>query len=256
MHKRTVAIVQARMGSLRLPGKTLAPIGEKPLLEHVFDRIAACRLIDEMILATSTDAPDCELTQLAARKGIAAFAGSADDVLDRFYWAAHSSHTEIIVRVTADDPFKDPEVVDHVIHTFLSRQPLDYCSNTLEPSYPEGLDVEVFSFAALERAWHEAVLTSDREHVTPYIWRHPAHFRLASVKLGHDLSHLRWTIDYEEDLQFTREVYARLYRGQIFGMEEVLALLEREPALSGINSAFERNAGYRLSLESDLKACH
>ncbi len=245
---RTVAIVQARMGSARLPRKTTAPICGKPLLEHVFDRIQACRLIHEVTLATGDDPADRELIHLAARNGIASYAGSGTDVLDRFYQAACRFDAEIIVRVTADDPFKDPQVIDQVIQTFLSREPLDYCSNTIDPTYPEGLDIEVFSFRALAQAWSEAVLASDREHVTPYIWRHPEMFQLAQVKLDRDLSHLRWTIDYEEDLQFTREVYARLYRGQIFGMEEILTLLEKEPWLSGINAGFERNAGYQLSL--------
>ncbi|HUS06523.1 MAG TPA: glycosyltransferase family protein [Bryobacteraceae bacterium] len=250
---RTVAIVQARLNSTRLPRKTIVPICGKPLLEHVFERIRACRLIHEVTLATTNDRSDRQLIHLASRNGIAAYAGSGDDVLDRFYQAARRFHAETIVRVTADDPFKDPEIVDEVIGTFLGRGPLDYCSNTIEPSYPEGLDIEVFSFHALERAWREATLASDREHVTPYIWRHPEMFRLASVKLGRNLSHLRWTLDYEEDLKFTQEVYARLYRGQIFGMEAILALIENEPWLSGINAGFLRNAGYHLSLECEAK---
>jgi spore coat polysaccharide biosynthesis protein SpsF (cytidylyltransferase family) len=252
MTPRTVAIVQARLGSTRLPRKTLAPIGGKPLLEHVFDRAAACIRIHEVTLATTSDPVDLELIGLAARKGIASYAGSSGDVLDRFYQAARRFEATVIVRVTADDPFKDPDVIDRVIETFLSR-PLDYCSNTIEPTYPEGLDIEVFSFDALERAWQEAVLASDREHVTPFMWRQPELFRCANVTLGRDLSNLRWTLDYEEDLRFAREVYARFYRGQVFGMEEMLDLLEREPWLSGINSGFTRNAGYQLSLQCDSR---
>lgn len=250
---RIVAIVQARLHSTRLPGKALAPICGLPLLEHVFDRVAASRLIDEVTLATSSDRADRKLLHLAAYNGIAAYAGSGDDVLDRFYQAARRFEADIIVRVTADDPFKDPDIIDQVIETFLNHQPLDYCSNTIEPTYPEGLDIEVFSFHALERAWREAVLASDREHVTPYIWRQPEMFRLACLKLGRDLSNLRWTLDYEEDLKFTREVYARLYCGQVFGMEEILALLKREPWLSGINAGFLRNAGYHLSSKCEAR---
>jgi spore coat polysaccharide biosynthesis protein SpsF len=251
---RIVAIVQARVDSARLPRKTIAPICAKPLIEHVFDRVRACRLIDEVTLATTTDPADHRLIHLASRNGVAAYAGSGNDVLDRFYQAARRFDADIIVRVTADDPFKDPQVVDQVIETFLGRQPLDYCSNTIEPTYPEGLDIEVFSFDALARAWRGAVLASDREHVTPYIWRQPDIFRCANVKLGRDLSHLRWTLDYEEDLKFTREVYARLYRrGQIFGMDEILALIENEPWLSGINAGFQRNAGYQLSLACEAR---
>lgn len=250
---RIVAIVQARLNSTRLPQKATASICGKPLLEHVFDRVRGSRLIHEVTLATTTDPVDRQLIHLASGNGIASYAGSGGDVLDRFYQAARRFDAGIIVRVTADDPFKDPEVVDHVIETFLSCQPLDYCSNTLEPTYPEGLDIEVISFQALERAWREAVLPSDREHVTPYIWRQPDMFRCASVKFGRDLSALRWTLDYEEDLKFAREVYARLYRGQIFRMEEILALLEDEPWLARINAGYVRNAGYQLSLKCDSR---
>jgi spore coat polysaccharide biosynthesis protein SpsF len=250
---RIVAIVQARLDSTRLPRKATASICGKPLLEHVSDRVRGSRLIHEVALATTTDPADRQLIHLASENHIVSYAGSRTDVLDRFYQAARRFDADIIVRVTADDPFKDPEVTDRVIETFLSRQPLDYCGNTVEPTYPEGLDIEVFSFQALNRAWREAIRASDREHVTPYIWRQPDLFRCASVKLGRDLSRLRWTLDYEEDLKFVREVYARLYRGQIFGMEEILALLENEPWLAGINAGFVRNAGYQLSLKCNSR---
>ena len=138
-------------------------------------------------------------------------------IRDRFYQAAREFNAEIIVRITPDDPFKDPEVVDKVLSYYLSRQgDLDYVSNTIKPTYPEGLDVEAFSFRVLEQAWQEAKRPSEREHVTPYIWDHTELFRLANVENDKDLSHLRWTLDTEADLRFARKVYDRLYRGRVF----------------------------------------
>jgi spore coat polysaccharide biosynthesis protein SpsF len=247
---RVVAIVQARYGASRLPGKTVAEICGATLLEHVLDRARACRRIDEVVLATTTEPADRQLISLAARLGVAAFAGSMDDVLDRYYQAARRFHAATIVRITADDPFKDPDVVDQVIAAF-AAEPLDYASNTIQPTFPEGLDVEVFSFAALERAWSEATLRSDREHVTPYIWRQPDRFRLLNVVLDRDLSALRWTIDYEQDLRFARAVYAELQPDPLFHMGEVLDLLERRPELARMNTGIERNAGYQLSLQQE-----
>jgi spore coat polysaccharide biosynthesis protein SpsF len=249
---RVVAVVQARVGATRLRGKTTADIEGKPLIEHVFDRARACRSVDEVVLATTRQSEDKALLRVAARCGVATYAGSTADVLDRFYQAAARFHADTIVRITADDPFKDPQVIDQVVARFQSGG-LDYASNTIEPSYPEGLDVEVFSRAALNRAWRDATLRSDREHVTPYIWRQPQLFQVANVRLNRDLSHLRWTLDYPDDLQFARAVYGRLYRGRIFGMSDMLELLAQEPELALLNNGFQRNAGYIASLESDRK---
>jgi len=247
-----VAIIQARMGSTRLPNKTLLEISGKPLLGHIIERVKASRTIHEIIVATTTDPQDKSILDLAVRYGVKRFAGSKDDVLDRFYNAAKLSSAEIIVRITADDPFKDPQVIDRIVRYFRSRPNLDYASNTIEPTYPEGLDVEVFSFKALEQAWAEAKLPSEREHVTPYIWKNPTKFRLANVKYKRDLSGFRWTLDYEEDLKFTREIYARLYSpGKIFLMDDILELLKKEPHLIFINQRIPKYKGYLDSLEKD-----
>lgn len=248
---RVVAIIQARMGSSRRPGKTLADISGKPLIWHVVERTRASQTVDAVVLATTSEENDQQLLRIAEEYGILGYAGSLNDVLDRFYQAACLSHAEIIVRVTADDPFKDPQVIDRVVTCLLENPELDYASNTIEPTYPEGLDIEVFTFKALERAWNEARLTSEREHVTPYIWKNPEKFNILNLRHSHDLSSLRWTLDYEEDLQFTREIYDRLYHGQIFLMDEILGLLAREPHLLEINQGKVRNAGYLLSLQQD-----
>jgi spore coat polysaccharide biosynthesis protein SpsF len=249
--QHVVAIVQARMGSQRLPGKTLADIGGKPLLAHVVDRCEATESIDRVILATTSNAEDAALLRWAESRALQAFAGDPEDVLNRFYHVASQSRVDVIVRVTADDPFKDPALMDEMICSFKSLRDLDYMSNVLDPTYPEGLDTEIFTPAALKRAWEEATLASEREHVTPYIWKHPDSFRLYSYKLDRDLSHLRWTIDYPEDLEFARAVVEHLDDSAMFGMTEILELIESEPWLGRINSRFERGDGYRESLIND-----
>ena len=247
-----VAIIQARMGSTRLPGKVLINIQGKPLLEHVINRVRQSRLIDKIIIATTTKERDRVILEMAQSWGLESYAGSEEDVLDRFYQAARIYRARTIVRITPDDPFKDPEVIDKVISYYLkSKGNVDYVSNTIKPTYPEGLDVEVFSFEALEKAWREAKKSSEREHVTPYIWNHPEIFRLANVENDDDLSHLRWTLDTEADLQFTREIYSRLYHGQLFLMKGILALLRAEPELMRINEGTTRGVGYLKSLEEE-----
>lgn len=248
---KTVAIIQARMGSTRLAGKSLLDIEGQPLLGHVIDRTKASRLVDEVVLATTTGVEDAVLVSYAQSKGINAFRGSVHDVLDRFYQAALASHADVIVRITADDPFKDPEVIDLVIRRLLDSPELDYASNTITPTYPEGLDVEVIRFPALAKAWREAKLPSEREHMTPYIWKNPTIFKIANVVHEKDLSKLRWTLDYDADLEFARVIYRRLYRGQVFGMGEILGLLAAEPDLAQINTGFVRNAGYFNSTKNE-----
>jgi len=246
------AIVQARAGSTRLPSKVLIDIAGKPLLEHIIDRLRLSRLIDKIIIATTTKERDRVILEIAQSWGIESYAGSEEDVLDRFYQAAKIYGAGTIVRITPDDPFKDPEVIDTVIIYYLKHKDnLDYVSNTIKPTYPEGLDVEVFSYKALEKAWKEANSPSEREHVTPYIWNHPEIFRLSNIENDVDLSHLRWTLDTEADLKFTREIYARLYHGQVFLMKDILALLRAEPELSLINQGITRGAGYLKSLEQE-----
>jgi spore coat polysaccharide biosynthesis protein SpsF len=243
-----LAIIQARIGSSRLPGKVLADIAGKPLLGHVIQRIQACHTVNEIVVATTAAPEDQGIMTLARQCGARTFSGSSTDVLDRYYQAASSISADIIVRVTADDPFKDPQVTDRIVDYLLTHPQFDYVSNTIEPTYPEGLDVEVFTFDALERSWREAHLPSQREHVTPYIWNNSHCFNVLNIKHNRDLSHMRWTVDYAEDLCFAREIYRRLYDGQVFLMENILSVLQSEPALMQINAGFVRNEGYLCSV--------
>ena len=251
--KKVIAIIQARMGSTRLPGKVLLDIMGKPLLAHIIDRILESKLVNSnIILATTTNPADHVLVDFANENHLDCFIGSEEDVLDRFYQAAKQAGADIIVRITADDPFKDPEIMDKIIQIMIDDN-FDYVSNTIKPTYPEGLDIEVFSFESLERAWKESKKTSEREHVTPYIWNHPDLFKLYNVKNDVDLSSMRWTLDTDKDLEFTKAVYERLYvPGKTFLMRDILTILNDEPDLQKINTGIERSAGYKKSLKEEL----
>ena len=245
------AIVQARMGSTRLPGKVLMELCAKPLLGHVVERLHYSKRLERIMVATSTSPLDDSIECFCRQEGIICYRGSEDDVLDRYFMAATSFVANPVVRVTADCPLIDPVVLDETIDAFL-RESCDYASNTIERTYPDGLDVEVFSFQALETAWHEARMASEREHVTPYIWKNPDQFKIYQVKANRDLSSLRWTVDEPEDMDFAKKIYRCLYRpGRIFLMDEVLRLLEENPRLQLINHGFETNEGYIRSLDKD-----
>lgn len=243
------------MGSTRLPGKSMKEVEGKPLLWHVIQRLKRSKRIEKIVVATTIKKDDNVIAELAKKEGVGYFQGSENDVLDRYYQAAKKYEADVIVRVTADCPLLDPQTTDRVIEKFLEGG-FDYVTNTNPPTYPDGLDTEVFSFAALERAWKEAKLTSEREHVTPYIRKNPNIFRLVNVINGEDLSKMRWTVDELADLEFTRRVYFLLGdkgRTHDFTMEDVLKILKDNPELHGINAGFERNEGYTKSLREDKK---
>jgi len=248
--ENTVAIIQARMGSSRLPGKILEDIAGKPMLERVIDRVCAAQAVNRIVLATTTEESDDAVAALGKKSGIEVFRGGVEDVLDRFYQAAEKFEAKTIVRVTADCPLMDPAVIDRAVELF-TQGPYDYVSTAdPKPTFPDGQDVWVVSFKTLETAWKEAQLSSEREHVMPYIYNHPEKFRIGMVKSPQDLSHLRWTVDERKDLEFVRQVYGYLGNG-IFGINDVLRLLEQHPELSRINAGIVRNEGYQKSLQKD-----
>jgi spore coat polysaccharide biosynthesis protein SpsF (cytidylyltransferase family) len=223
----------------------------RPIIWHVIQRVKKSRTVQKVIVATTNLPADDIIEDLCKEIDIDCFRGSSDDVLDRFYRAALKYKADIIVRITADCPIIDPHLIDKAVKEFLSSN-YDYLSNTLEPTYPDGLDVEVFSFDALRKAWQEAKLVSEREHVTPYIRNHPEIFRLKNIRNDVDLSRLRWTVDEERDLKFVREIYKRLFKKKkIFHMQDVMFLLSKEPQLIKINEGITRNAGYAKSLKED-----
>jgi len=250
---KVIGIIQARTDSTRLPNKTLKDIQGKPLILHVIERVQHATSIEKVVLATTTRSIDTPLADLVQTQGIPVYRGDCDDVLDRYYQAATQYHGAVIVRITGDCPLIDPHVIDTIVQIFLQHH-YDYVTNTLQPTYPDGLDVEVFSYKALQKAWNEATLTSEREHVTAYIRNHPELFTLYDIKNPVDLSKYRWTVDQQEDLDFVREIYKRLSKKQkIFYMEDIVELLQQHPQLQEINARIQRNEGYLRSLKQDKK---
>lgn len=246
---RIVAIIQARYASERLPGKVMMPIVGKPMLWHVWQRTKRAGTIDHVIVATGSHVDDDRIVDFCNENSIAYYRGSTNNVLDRYYQAAKAAKASIILRITADCPLIDSVIIDDVVTYFL-RGEYDYVSNVNPPTYPDGQDIEVFTFSALERAWRDAHFRSEREHVTPYIVNHPELFRLGNVVNDVDLSAYRWTVDTEADMEFVRSVFEGLQRVD-FGMDDVLSLLNRKPELAEINKGQVRNAGYKKSLKED-----
>ncbi len=238
---RTVAIIQAHMGSTRLPGKVLADIEGQTMLARVVERTRRARRVDDVVVAATVNPKDSPLLDETKRLGVPAFRGNEEDVLDRYVQCASEHKADPVVRITSDCPLLDPEVVDRVVDAFLAS-PCDYASDVLERTYPQGLDVEVIARSALERAWREAREPWERVHVTPYINRHPDRFRLVGVRAESDLSGFRWTVDTSDDLAFVREVYARFRPRTDFGWKEVLVLLQREPQLVELNRQVRQKA--------------
>lgn len=236
----TVIILQARMTSTRLPGKVLMPVLGKPLLTYQLERLNRVARADKIVVATTVNATDDSVAALCAELGIACHRGSEMDVLGRYYEAALQAGAETVVRITGDCPLMDPAVVDRVIEEYQGGS-ADYVSNTLERTYPRGLDVEVFSFSALEEAWRYGRSPAEREHVTPYIYRHPESYVLGNVRNARDLSHHRWTVDTPEDFQLVKKILTLLYPVQPhFGMAQVEALLAEHPDWYEINAHIEQ----------------
>lgn len=231
---KIVAIVQARMGSSRLPHKVLKDLAGATVLERVLNRLGRSRLIQETLVATTTEPADNAIVEHCERIGQEVFRGSEQDVLDRYYQAAKSTKADMVVRITSDCPLIDPEVTDATIRAFLDQRS-DYTSNILVRTYPRGLDTEVMTVQALERAWREGTKPYEREHVTPYIYENPGKFKLHGIENDADCSQHRWTVDTPEDLQLLRAVYAQFGGRDDFGWREVLELVEADPSLANIN---------------------
>ncbi|MCJ7583905.1 MAG: glycosyltransferase family protein [Anaerolineales bacterium] len=267
MRPRTIAIIQARMGATRLPGKVLHDIAGQPMLVRVVERTRRASLLDGFVVATTTEVQDDALYELCRERGYSCYRGEQQDVLDRYYQAARQTGADVIVRITADCPVIDPLLINETVqlvtgHYSLVTDHFDFAANRLPPpwgrTYPIGLDVEACTFAALERAWQEATEPYQREHVMPYLYEgvnlqpatcnlqlatrnlqlgtSPSGFRVALLNHDPDYGALRWTVDTPEDLELIRLVYARFGGRDDFGWREILALFEREPELTKLNA--------------------
>lgn len=248
-----IAIIQARTGSTRLPNKVLMPLMGKPMIAHVIERVKAAQKVEQIVLATTTHESDKALADVAESLGVKCYRGSEDDVLDRYYQAAKTHNASVIVRITGDCPVIDPKVIDQTIGLFQSDN-YAYANNFIHRTFPDGLDTEVFTSDALETAWKEAQLKSEREHVTPYLYKHPDKFPQAGLVQAPDLSHYRWTVDEPVDFEFIQAIYEALYpQNPFFDMHDIAAFLANNPDLVKLNQDILPNEGYEKSLQEDVR---
>ncbi len=240
------------MDSRRLPGKVLMDIEGQPMLHHIVMRLKQCQLLDTIIIATSEEPSDEPIVSFCQKHNFSYFMGSKDNVLDRYYQTAKKFKLDIIVRITGDCPLIDHQVTDKTIQYYLDcRNKFDYVSNARPPTYPDGLDTEVFSFETLKKLWEKATKKYQQEHVTALINEEKS-FRAGNVENRQDISHFRWIVDYQQDLEFVREIYRRLYTpGKVFCMDKIAQVLEKEPQLQEINGTFSRNDGFAKSLREE-----
>lgn len=238
------AIIQARLGSTRLPKKVLRDLNGKPLIAQIINRLTYCNNLDNIILATTTSKVDDELVDWCKNNDIMVFRGDENNVLKRYYDAATEFKSDIIVRITADDPFKDPHVIDSVIKLLLDNN-LDFAYNNCPPSFPEGLDTEVFTYKAIKQAANANTTDFEKEHVTQYFYHNPQIFKSKNYSFAKNVSHIRLTIDTEQDFVLAEQLYQRLTSNQgIFYLQDILALIQKEPELLEINKNVKRSAMY------------
>jgi spore coat polysaccharide biosynthesis protein SpsF len=238
---RTVAIIQARMGSTRLPGKVMKKLCGKSVLEHVIRRVQACRFLDDVVIATTSSPADDVIVAEAERCDAKWFRGNEEDVLDRYYRAAKKFQANVVVRVTSDCPLFDPEVLGEMIIKFQlensSHNNLDYLSNTMKRTFPLGLDAEVFKFSTLQKAHSDSKQGYEREHVTPFIYEHPEIFSIYRYEGSEDLSCHRWTLDTEDDFRLINAIYSELYKeNELFTTKQIIIFLKNNPELIKINA--------------------
>lgn len=247
---RTVAIVQARMSSSRFPGKVIQPLCGMPMIVFMMKRVARAELVDEVCLATSDDPSDDGLAAIVEAAGFGVHRGSLNDVLDRFTGAARMTGAELVLRLTGDCPLADPALIDQVVAACLEAD-ADYASNIAPPTFPDGLDVEVIRRDVLESAGREATLSSDREHVTPFIRRETSRFKHVTHCSIADLSALRWTVDYPDDFETVAAILAGVVGEPLLAdFYDCLRSAQRLGGQGGLSSHI-RNEGYQASLEAD-----
>lgn len=246
-------IAQARLGSTRLPGKVMKQVLDKPLLWYLSKRIEQVKTPNTFIIATGPSDLNKPIIKFAQKFNINYFIGNEGDVLDRYYQTAKKYQGDIIVRVTADCPLMDPEIIDRGLDIFLNEN-YAYVSNVHPSTYPDGFDTEIFSFKALETAWKEAKLPSEREHVTPYIWKNPDKFPAKNYEFKVDVHTMRLTVDNPEDFILISKIIEEFHDSwENFQAEDVVNYLTQNPELLEINAQFVGNEGFLKSLEEDKK---
>lgn len=238
---KIVAIIQARMGSTRLPGKVLKNLCGQTVLARVVNRTRRAQLLDDVVVATTDQPADDTIVQECGRLSIPCFRGDEADALDRYQRAAQEFAADVIVRITSDCPLIDAELIDATIRALLDQKAA-YATNSLVITYPRGLDVEVFTDDALASAWREARENYQRTHVTPYLYEHPERFKISSLTSGEDLGHHRWTLDTPEDWELIQAIYTGCGGGDAFTWREVLEFVRRHPEVAELNSHVQQKA--------------
>ena len=248
------AIIQARMNSTRLLGKVLLDINGRPMLSYMIERVRGAQCIDQIVVATSDEPQDDVLCDFCKKEDVSFYRGSLNDVLARYYKAAKAINCEVIVRLTADCPLIDPKIIDTIVKIYQSGN-YDYVANTAPPdgrTFPDGMDVEVFSFQALENAWKKAKKPSEREHVTFYFWKNPEIFSTLRYDLETNLSAYRLSVDYPEDFNVICSLFNGLYpQNHTFTMKDVINFMENHPNIAAKNAHIEPNRGWQPALEKD-----
>ena len=245
-------IIQARIGSTRLPGKVMMLVDvSNPVIFYVIKQLKESKLCNNLVVATTYLKEDDMIVEFAKKNGIAFFRGSTEDCLDRYYECAKKLGFSKIVRITCDNPLIDPTLIDNAIKLFNSEK-YDYVTNCKPRTFPQGTEVEVFSFRALQIAWNEAKRPSEREHVTPYFYNNPDQFKIFNIRNNENLSHLRWTVDRKEDLEFVKNIVSKIKKSPIL-ISDILELLKIEPELININKDYVMDEGYLKSLKEDQK---
>ena len=252
MTKKIILVIQARTGSTRFPHKVLKLIQNKPMIWHVINRVKKIPKIDNIILATTKKKSDLILTKIAKKSDIDYFQGETNNVLSRYFQCAKYFDADIIIRITSDCPLIDPKLIENMLNYYLKHN-YDYLSNTLKPTYPDGLDVEIFSFNALEKAFSLAQWKSEIEHVTPYIKKNPKIFKLYNFENSKNLSNMRMTVDEPPDLKLVRSIYQKLKPKKIFSLNEILKIISDNPKILSSNENFKRDSGYEKSVKNDQK---
>jgi len=248
-------IIQARMGSTRFPGKVLEILDDvNPSLQYTINQLNASQLLEKIVIATTKDSEDDEIEIFAKNSGIDIFRGDSDNVLSRYYHCAKSFSFSSILRVTADCPLIDPLIIDKGLSLFLENK-YDYVTNTFPRTFPDGNETEIFSFSALESAYNNAILPSEKEHVTPYFRNKRENFRILNFTNEEDISHLRWTLDYDVDLKLIKTIISKINTRPIH-VSDILELFKNQPNLKKINQNHKPNEGYMKSLKNDEEFMH
>jgi len=248
--KKITVMIQARTGSSRLPGKVLSKIENKNMIWHVINRVKKIKSVQQIALITTNEESDQILLDISKDEDIIGFAGDETNVLNRHYQCALKISADPIIRITSDCPIIDPYLVEEMLQFFLTHN-YDYVSNIHPATYPDGLDVEIFSFQTLEKTFLDAKLNSEKEHVTPYMEKHPELFNTFNFENNEDLSNIRLTVDQKEDLELIQNLYSVMSPKNDFGLNEIKDIFSKNPELFRINSKYRRNEGYLKSLKED-----